>query len=555
MPAPHRILLLAFPHGQLLDIAGPLQMFAGANDELSRQVYRIEIAAPQAGAFATSSGVRLVADVSFAQITNRRLARIHTLITVGGEPGMRQELMRGNATDILARAIGRVPRIASVCSGTFFLAAAGALDGRRAATHWSEVEALKRFRPEVLVDGNAIHIEDRGIWTSAGVTAGMDLALAMIEADLGRKVALAIARRHVLFRIRPGGQSQFSAELVAQTAGNPKIKKLAEKVTAQPRADWRTDVLAAEAGVSRRSLSRLFRTGLDVSPADFVERVRTDLARRRLLETDDNVEAIAVACGFGSLRRMDRAFARAMSASPPSFAHASRRMEPSMSLFNVGFVIFPELTQLDFTGPQQVLARLPQSAMHIIAKSAAPVSSDSGLSLVPTHTFENCPRLDLICIPGGSTGVVRAMGDRDTIEFVQRQSVTAKYVTSVCTGAFILGAAGLLKGRRATTHWAFTELLPLVGATHEKGRVVKDGNVITAGGVTSGIDFGLNVVAEIAGDTVAQAIQLGLEYDPNPPFDAGHPDCAPDAAKATVFPRYEKARTAFRDGIARLPTM
>jgi cyclohexyl-isocyanide hydratase len=113
-----------------------------------------------------------------------------------------------------------------------------------------------------------------------------------------------------------------------------------------------------------------------------------------------------------------------------------------MSLFNVGFVIFPELTQLDFTGPQQVLARLPQSAMHIIAKSAAPVSSDSGLSLVPTHTFENCPRLDLICIPGGSTGVVRAMGDRDTIEFVQRQSAMANYVTSVCTGAFILGVAG-----------------------------------------------------------------------------------------------------------------
>jgi transcriptional regulator GlxA family with amidase domain len=319
MPAPHRILLLAFPNGQLLDIAGPLQMFAGANDELSRQVYRIEIAAPQAGSFATSSGVRLVADVSFAQITNKRLARIHTLITVGGEPGMRQELVRGNATDIVSRAIGRVPRIASVCSGTFFLAAAGALDGRRAATHWSEVEALKRFRPAVLVDGDAIHIEDRGIWTSAGVTAGMDLALAMIESDFGRRVALAIARRHVLFRIRPGGQSQFSAELVAQSAGNPKIKKLTEKVTAQPRADWRTDVLAAEAGVSRRSLSRLFREGVNVSPADFVERVRTDLARRRLLETDDNVEAIAVACGFGSLRRMDRAFARAMSASPTEF--------------------------------------------------------------------------------------------------------------------------------------------------------------------------------------------------------------------------------------------
>jgi cyclohexyl-isocyanide hydratase len=226
-----------------------------------------------------------------------------------------------------------------------------------------------------------------------------------------------------------------------------------------------------------------------------------------------------------------------------------------MSLFNVGFVIFPELTQLDFTGPQQVLARLPQSAMHIIAKSAAPVPSDSGLGLVPTHTFKNCPQLDLICIPGGSSGVVRAMGDQETIDFVQRQSSAAKYVTSVCTGAFVLGAAGLLKGRRATTHWAFTELLPLFGATHEKARIVKDGNVITAGGVTSGIDFGLRVAAEIAGETVAQAIQLRIEYDPDPPFASGHPDRAPDVVKAAVFPQYEKARSAFRDGIARISTM
>jgi cyclohexyl-isocyanide hydratase len=226
-----------------------------------------------------------------------------------------------------------------------------------------------------------------------------------------------------------------------------------------------------------------------------------------------------------------------------------------MSLFNVGFVIFPELTQLDFTGPQQVLARLPQSAMHIVAKSLAPVPSDSGLSLVPTHTFENCPRLDLICIPGGIAGVVRAMGDQETIEFVQRQSRTAKYVTSVCTGAFILGAAGLLKGRRATTHWAFTELLPLVGATHEKRRVVKDGNLITAGGVTSGIDFSLHVVADIADEAVAQGIQLSLEYDPHPPFASGHPDRAPDAVKATLFSRYEQARTAFRDGITRFSTV
>src|SRR6476469_8854710 len=221
-----------------------------------------------------------------------------------------------------------------------------------------------------------------------------------------------------------------------------------------------------------------------------------------------------------------------------------------MSLFNVGFVIFPDLTQLDFTGPQQVLARLPESAMHIIAKSATPVPSDSGLSLVPTHTFANCPNLDLICIPGGNAGVVQAIGDQETIEFVQRQSSIAKYVTSVCTGAFVLGAAGLLKGRRATTHWAFTELLPLVGATHEKARIVKDGNAITAGGVTSGIDFGLSVVAEIAGETTAQTIQLGIEYDPAPPFDSGHPDRAPAAIKSALLSdRYDEARSAFRAGI------
>jgi cyclohexyl-isocyanide hydratase len=221
-------------------------------------------------------------------------------------------------------------------------------------------------------------------------------------------------------------------------------------------------------------------------------------------------------------------------------------MGPLMPGFNIGFVIFPDLTQLDFTGPQQVLARMPESAMHIVAKSAAPVPSDSGLALVPTHTFATCPPLDLICVPGGIAGVVQAMGDRETIEFVRRQSDAAKYVTSVCTGAFILGVAGVLRGRRATTHWAFTELLPLVGATHQQARVVKDGNVMTAGGVTSGIDFGLRVVAEIAGESIAQAIQLSLEYDPDPPFSCGHPDRASEAVKTMVHPRYERARTNFR---------
>ena len=215
-----------------------------------------------------------------------------------------------------------------------------------------------------------------------------------------------------------------------------------------------------------------------------------------------------------------------------------------MTTFNIGFVIFPEITQLDFTGPLQVMSRLPESSVHIVAKSLDPVPSDCCLRLLPTTTFGDCCQLDLICIPGGP-GVAAAMADAETVAFVRRQAAGARYVTSVCTGAFVLGAAGLLEGRRATTHWSYTDLLPLVGASHEKARVVQDGNVFTAAGVSSGIDFALHVVAEVAGEEVAQAIQLGIEYDPAPPFDAGHPDRAPASVTAIVSARNAKARDAY----------
>jgi cyclohexyl-isocyanide hydratase len=216
---------------------------------------------------------------------------------------------------------------------------------------------------------------------------------------------------------------------------------------------------------------------------------------------------------------------------------------------NVGFILFPNLTQLDFTGPLQVLHRLPGSTTNILAKTRDPVPSDCGLGLMPTGTFAEAPQLDLICIPGGF-GVVGAMQDDETIAFVARQAPGATYVTSVCTGAFVLGRAGLLQGKRATTHWAYTGLLPLVGATHEAGRVVRDGKVITAGGVTSGIDFGLTLLAEIAGPELAQAVQLGIEYDPAPPFDCGHPSRASAAVQAMVGGRYETARSAYRKVLA-----
>jgi cyclohexyl-isocyanide hydratase len=234
----------------------------------------------------------------------------------------------------------------------------------------------------------------------------------------------------------------------------------------------------------------------------------------------------------------------------------------SMSDFNIGFVIFPGITQLDFTGPFEVLSRLgtppslsepskfAQSKVHVIAKALQPVSSDRGLMIMPTCTFETSPGLDLICVPGG-LGVVEALADAETIDFIRRQGGQAQYVTSVCTGAFLIGAAGLLRGRRAATHWAYVDLLPLVGARHEKGRIVRDGNVFTSGGVSAGIDFAFSIVAELAGPEVAKAIQLAIEYDPSPPFDAGHPDKAPEAAKALMIQR-NQARTGVRKGLEKL---
>jgi cyclohexyl-isocyanide hydratase len=216
----------------------------------------------------------------------------------------------------------------------------------------------------------------------------------------------------------------------------------------------------------------------------------------------------------------------------------------------IGFVIFPNLTQLDFTGPLQVLHRLPDTRTHIVARTRDPVPSDCGLSLLPTATFEDCPALDLICIPGGA-GVSGAITDRATVDFVRRQGERARYVTSVCTGAFMLGVAGLLRGRRATTHWAYTHLLPLVGATYEKARVVRDGNVFTGGGVTAGIDFALAVAAEVAGAEIAQRIQLSIEYDPAPPFDAGNPDSAPASVRDRLAPVYEQRLATFRGELER----
>jgi cyclohexyl-isocyanide hydratase len=202
----------------------------------------------------------------------------------------------------------------------------------------------------------------------------------------------------------------------------------------------------------------------------------------------------------------------------------------------IGLLVFPRVTQLDLTGPVQVFSSVPGAQVHLIWKRIEPVPSDSVLTLTPTTTYADCPQLDVICVPGGF-GTDDLVNDEETLAFLRKQAEGAKYVTSVCTGSLVLGAAGLLKGYRATTHWSAMEALALYGATPTKSRVCIDGNRATGGGVTAGIDFALTLVSILVNRTTAEAIQLRLEYNPAPPFNAGSPDTAPAEVVALMKER------------------
>lgn len=221
-----------------------------------------------------------------------------------------------------------------------------------------------------------------------------------------------------------------------------------------------------------------------------------------------------------------------------------------MSL-HIGILVFPAVQQLDLTAPYEVFASIPGASVHLVWKDLAAIKSATGLLLTPTLTFENCPTLDVLCVPGG-IGVNALLEDGEVLDFVREKAATAQYVTSVCTGALVLGAAGLLQGRRATTHWFAHDFLEKFGAIPVHGRVVRDGTLITAGGVTAGLDFGLTVVAELIDQGQAEAIQLTLEYDPQPPFSAGTPEGAPAGILAEVKQRLSSSRKTREALIERL---
>ena len=217
----------------------------------------------------------------------------------------------------------------------------------------------------------------------------------------------------------------------------------------------------------------------------------------------------------------------------------------------IGMLIFPRLTQLDMTGPYEVLARLPNTVVHLVAHTLDPVKTDRGMMIVPTVTFADCPQLDVVMVPGGP-GQQDLMKDAVTLKFLQRQAATAKYVTSVCTGSLVLAAAGLLRGKRATCHWAAIEHLALLGAIPASERVVVDGNIVTGAGVASGIDFALALASILESEQVAREIQLQIEYDPAPPFNSGSPRTASADMVATLRGRLAPLNEQRRDVAARV---
>jgi cyclohexyl-isocyanide hydratase len=222
-----------------------------------------------------------------------------------------------------------------------------------------------------------------------------------------------------------------------------------------------------------------------------------------------------------------------------------------MTTYRIGLLAFPRMTQLDLTGPLQVFASLPGAETHVLGKTLDPIRTQGGLTLLPDTTLADCPKLDVICVPGG-TGVLDLMDDEVVLSFLRTQAAEAKFVGSICTGSLVLGAAGLLRGRKATTHWAWTDLLVPLGAIPTKGRVVRDGKFMTGGGVTAGIDFALTMVAEIAGRDVAESIQLGIEYAPAPPFDSGTPDTARPEILAAVRTRMASTRVQREARVAKV---
>jgi transcriptional regulator GlxA family with amidase domain len=317
------VLVVLFDDVQSLDVTGPVEVFAGAGHS-GRGAYPIVTASLDGGPVRTQSGLRLLPDTTLADAD-----RPHTLLVPGGEGTRRPD---PRLIDWLRENAPHAERLVSVCTGALLLAEAGLLDGHRATTHWIACDHLARCYPRVEVEAEPIFVRDGRISTSAGVTAGIDLALALVEEDLGRDAALTVARHLVVFLRRPGNQAQFSAQLAAQTARRAPLRDLQHWISEHPDEDLSVEALAARARLSPRHFARAFRTETGTTPGRYVDRVRLEHARRLLEDTADGVEEVARAAGYGTPEAMRRAFVRAMDTAPADYRrrfHAPARPAPT----------------------------------------------------------------------------------------------------------------------------------------------------------------------------------------------------------------------------------
>ncbi|MFE6097512.1 GlxA family transcriptional regulator [Streptomyces massasporeus] len=315
--APRTVLAVLFDDLQSLDVTGPLEVFAGA-DRISPGAYRIRTASLDGTPVRTTSGLTLVPDQSLTGASDPDI-----LLVPGGPGSLRPD---PRLVDWVRERGPRAARLVSVCTGAAVLAGAGLLDGRRATTHWAYCERIARDHPAVEIDPDPVYVRDGHISTSAGVTAGIDLALALVEEDLGRDAALTIARHLVVFLRRPGNQAQFSAQLAAQTARREPLRDVQRWITDHPDADLSVDTLADRARLSPRHFARAFRAETGMTPGRYVDRVRLEHARRLLEDTADGVEEIARTSGYGTPEAMRRAFVRTLGTPPAEYR---RRFRPA----------------------------------------------------------------------------------------------------------------------------------------------------------------------------------------------------------------------------------
>lgn len=328
--ASHHIVFVVFDGFQTLDLTGPHDVFAGANEVLAdlrptAVRYRQTVASLEGGAVTSESGLQLSTE-PISMLPNQ----IQTLAVPGGI-GTRDASNDAGLIDAVADLSRRAERTITICSGAFIAAAAGLLDGRRVTTHWARADALARRFPSLEVDDDPIYIHDGDVWTSAGVTAGIDLALGVVEHDHGAQAAQTVARRLVMFLRRPGGQSQFAAPVWAERAELEPIRQAQDLIDAAPGDDHRVAVLAARVGMSERHFTRRFTEQVGAAPAQYIASLRLEAARRALETTTDTTDAIASRCGFGTAETMRRTFARRLSTSPDQYRRRFRQPAPERS--------------------------------------------------------------------------------------------------------------------------------------------------------------------------------------------------------------------------------